>query len=82
MIIREKEKLNRLVHHAERDRRRQQKAMEKLFQSAEENNNPTQTAESVQAALSLYPKRKGTKPQKIIATRYNNGDDDFLGEDR
>jgi len=82
VILREKQKLNRLVHQAERNRRRQKKAMEKLFQSAEENNTPTPHAESDEGASSLYPERKGAKPQQIITSRDDDGDDETLGEDR
>mmetsp|Transcript_30115 Transcript_30115/g.54572 ORF Transcript_30115/g.54572 Transcript_30115/m.54572 type:complete len:395 (+) Transcript_30115:256-1440(+) len=60
VIVREKQKLSRLVNQADKNRRLQKKAMEKLFQS-DENKDPMLKAGNMEEALSLYPEMKGPK---------------------
>eukprot|EP00581_Thalassiosira_minuscula_P018672 CAMPEP_0183734132 /NCGR_PEP_ID=MMETSP0737-20130205/42986_1 /TAXON_ID=385413 /ORGANISM="Thalassiosira miniscula, Strain CCMP1093" /LENGTH=361 /DNA_ID=CAMNT_0025967549 /DNA_START=76 /DNA_END=1161 /DNA_ORIENTATION=+ len=70
VILREKQKLNRLTNKAEQNKRKQKRAMEKLFNSGK-NKDTMQKEER-----GLYPEMKGPKQSTI---RPNN-DRDTLGE--
>ncbi|KAL9189912.1 hypothetical protein ACHAXT_009587 [Thalassiosira profunda] len=60
-ILREKQKLTRLINQAEKNQRQQKKAMEKLFQSEEMGDRVIQTG--------LYPEKK-----EVVPTRQEDPD--------
>jgi len=59
VILREKQKLNRLVGQAEKNRQQQKKAMERLFKSGKNEDEKQQAALSTRGISSLYPEKKG-----------------------
>ena len=59
VILREKQKLSRLINQAEKNRRQQKRAMEKLFRSEGSDGKQKQSAdETISEVSSLYPEKK------------------------
>ncbi|KAL7537917.1 hypothetical protein ACHAXR_010900 [Thalassiosira sp. AJA248-18] len=72
VILREKQKLSRLVNQADKNRKQQKNAMEKLFKS-QESENSTERDENTKYSSSLYPEKKGppTQPPQQLPTDPN-----------
>ncbi len=59
VILREKQKLSRLINQAEKNRRQQKRAMETLFKSDESNGKQDQLARAnISEVPTLYPEKK------------------------
>ena len=76
VILREKQKLNRLVNHAHKNEKQQKRAMQKLFNSDEQQQRRQQAKKS-QAIQDLYPEKatpastKQSNEQSEIVNEYS-----------
>ena len=77
VILREKQKLNRLVNHAHKNEKQQRRAMQKLFNSSDDERQQQRQHAKSQAIQDLYPEKatpastKQSNEQSEIANEFS-----------
>ena len=77
VILREKQKLNRLVNHAHKNEKQQKRAMQKLFNSSDDERQQQRQHAKSQAIQDLYPEKatpastKQSNEQSEIVNEYS-----------